>query len=58
MTKLKALADNKLNIAKMTISLSDRAESTVEKEENAFPRVYSKAFFFRVIKSLDCVVKS
>ena len=35
MTKLKAFADNKLNVAKITISLCDRVENTVGKEENA-----------------------
>ena len=46
------------------ISLFDRVENTVGKGENAgyqhfllFPQVFSKAFFFRVIKSRDCVVK-
>ena len=34
-TKLKALADDKLNVAKMTTFLFDRAEKTVEKRENA-----------------------
>ena len=34
MTKLKAFTDDKLNIAKMTISLCDRFENTVGKEEN------------------------
>ena len=34
-TKLKAFADNKLNVAKMTIALFDRIENTVEKGENA-----------------------
>ena len=34
-TKLKAFADDKLNIAKMTISLYDRVENTVGKGENA-----------------------
>ena len=64
MTKLKAFADDKLNISKMTISLCDRVENTVEKEENAgyqqflLPTVFSKAFFFRIVNSLDCVVKS
>ena len=31
MTKLKALADDKLNVAKMTISLYDRVKNTVGK---------------------------
>ena len=35
MTKLKAFADNKLNVAKINISLCDRVENTVGKEENA-----------------------
>ena len=34
-TKLKAFAYDKFNIAKMTISLCDRVENTVGKEENA-----------------------
>ena len=64
MTKLKALADDNLNVAKMTISLCDRNENTGEKKEcwlsafSSFPTVFSKAFFFMVVKSRDCVVKS
>ena len=63
-TKLKAFADDKINIAKMTISLHDRVENNVEKGENAGIQhfllfsVFSKAFFFRIVKSRDCVVKS
>ena len=34
-TKLKAIADEKLNVAKMTIFLFDRVENTVGKGENA-----------------------
>ena len=34
-TKLKAFADDKLNVAKMTISHFDRVENTVGKGENA-----------------------
>ena len=33
--KLKSVADNKLNVAKMTISLFYRVENTVGKGENA-----------------------
>ena len=50
-TKLKAFADNKVNIAKMTISLFDRVENTVGKGENAgnqhflhFPQGFPKPF--------------
>ena len=64
-TKLKAFADDKVNVARMMISLDYRVENTVGKGENAgyqyfspFPTVFSKVFFFRVIKSWDCVVKS
>ena len=35
MTKLKAFADNKLNVALWMISLSDRVENTVGKGETA-----------------------
>ena len=35
MTKLKAFADNKLNVDKMTISVLDRVENTEGKVENA-----------------------
>ena len=48
-TKLKAFADNILNIAKMTTSLCDRVANTVGKEENAgnqhfllFPQCFPK----------------
>ena len=35
MTKLKAFAGDKMNLAKITISLCDRGENTVGKQENA-----------------------
>ena len=35
MTKLKGFADDKLNIARMMLSLLDRVENTVGQEENA-----------------------
>ena len=35
MTKLKAFADDKLNVTRMTISLLDSVENTVGKAENA-----------------------
>ena len=41
------------------VALFDRAENTVERGENAFspfPKVYSKAFLFRVVKSQNCVI--
>ena len=49
MTKLKAFADNKLNVPKITISHCDRVENTVGKEGNAgyqhfppFPQCFQK----------------
>ena len=46
------------------ISLSDAVENIVEKGENAgyqhfllFHAMFSKAFYFRVIKSRDCMVR-
>ena len=65
MTKLKAFADDKLKVARMMTSLLVRVENTVGQGENAgyqhsllFPKCFSKAFFFRVVKSQDSVVKS
>ena len=52
-TKLKAFADDKLNVTKMMISLYDRVENTLGKGENAgdqhfllFPQFFSKALVF------------
>ena len=62
MTKLKTFADNKLNVAIITISLFDKVENTVEKGKkywlpafSLFPTVFGKAFTLRVVKSQDCV---
>ena len=50
LTKLKAFADDKFNVAKMVISLLDRVENIVGKGENAgyqhfllFPKCFQKA---------------
>ena len=63
--KLKAFADDKVNIAEIIISLSNRVENIVGKGENAgfqhfliFPQCFQKPLFFRVFESQDCVVKS
>ena len=62
-TKLNTYADDKLNVAKMKISLFDRVENTVAKRENAgyqhflpFSTVFSKFFFFSVVNSRKCKV--
>ena len=64
-TKLKAFADNKINVDQMMISVFDRVENNVGKGENAgcqhfllFPQCSQKASFLEVVKSQDCVVKS
>ena len=64
-TKLTAFADDKLNFAKMTISLFDRVgkKHCGQRRKcwlpafSPFSPVFSKSFFFRVVKSLDCVVQ-
>ena len=63
-SKFKAFADDKINVAEMMIFLSDRVENIVGKRRKCwlpvfsqFPTMFSKAFFFRVVKSRDCVVK-
>ena len=63
MAKLEALADDKSDVAKMTITVFDRVENAVGKGENAgdqhfllFP-LFSIAFFLRVVKSQDWMVK-
>ena len=54
--KLRPFADDKLNVAKMTISLFDRTDNTAEKKNAGcqyfllFPTEFSKVFFFSVIK--------
>ena len=63
--KLKAFEDYIINDAEMMIFLSDKLKNIVGKGENAgfqdfllFPKMFSKAFFFRGVKSQDYVAKS
>ena len=63
-TKLKEFADDKLNVAEMTISVFDRVKKHCGKRRKCwlpafspFTTVFSTAFFLRVVKSWDCVVK-
>ena len=56
-TKLKACAEDKFNIAKVMISLFDRIENIVGKRENAgyqhfllFPQCFEKASSQRLLK--------
>ena len=63
-SKLTVFAEDKLNVAVMMISLIDRVEKHCAKRRKCwlpafspFPTVFSKASFFRVVKSRDCVIK-
>ena len=56
-TKLKAFADDKINVAQMMVSVFDRIENTVGKGENAgyqhfplFPLSFQKASFLGSLK--------
>ena len=60
-SKLKAFADDIFNVASMIISVFFKVENIVGKGENAryqhflpFPAVFSKTFFYRVVKSGLC----
>ena len=62
MSKLKAFA-HKINVTLTIKFVLGRAENIVGKGENAgyhnfllFPQCFQNAFFFRVIKTRDCVV--
>ena len=64
-SKLKALADDKINLNKNSKLVLGREENIVGKRENAgyqhfllFPQCFQKAACFMVVKSPDCVVKS
>ena len=63
-TKLKALEDDILNVAEMTISLFNRVENTGKRRKywlpafSPFPTEFSEALFLRVFESQDCLVKS
>ena len=60
-TKLKAFADDKLNVTKIIISVFDSVENIVRKGEIAvqaispFPTMFSKAFISRPVKRCHCV---
>ena len=64
-SKLKAFADNKINVTEKLKLALGQEENIVGKGENAgyqhfllFPQMFSKAFIFKVVKSRDSVVKS
>ena len=59
--KLKAVADDNLNVTKMVISVFDRVETLWEKEKllvqaiSSFPTMFSKGLFPRPVKKCHCV---
>ena len=55
LTKLKAFADDRFNIAKLRISLFAQSRKHCGKRRKCW---FSKYFFSRVAKSQDCVIKS
>ena len=65
-SKLKAYADDKINVTQKLKFALGRVENIVEKGENAgyqhfllfVPTMFSRGFFLRVLKSWDCVVKN
>ena len=63
-SKLKAFADDKINVTQNLKFVFGRVENIVGKGEYAgyqhfqfFPQCFQKAFFFRIVKSRDCLVK-
>ena len=63
LTKMKAVADDKCNVAKMIFSAFYSLENILRKGENAvltafspFPTMFSNASCFRVVKTRDCFV--
>ena len=63
-SKLKAFADNKINVTEKSKFALERVVNIVGKGENAgyqhfllFPLCFQKASFFGSVKSLDCVVE-
>ena len=64
-SKLKAVADDKSNVAEKLKIVLGRVENIEGKGENAgyqhfllFPQCFQKASLFGVVKIRDCVVKS
>ena len=54
-TKLKAFADDKLNVTKMIISVFDRIKNILGKAISPFPTMFLKGFFPRRLKRCHCV---
>ena len=64
-SRLKAFADNNINVTEKFIFILGRVENNVKKGENAgyqhfppFPTMFSEGLLYRVVQSHDCVIKS
>ena len=65
LSKLKAFADDKINVREKLKFVLGSMENIVGKGENAgyqhfllFTQCFQKGFFLKVVKGQDCVVKS
>ena len=57
-SKLIAFADAKINVAEKIKFVLGRVENIVWLPAfSPFPTIFSKGFFYRVVKSQDCLVK-
>ena len=56
-SKLKAFADDKSKVTQNLKFVLGRVENIVLPAFSPFPTMFSKGFFFRVVKCRDCVVK-
>ena len=57
-SKLKAFADNKIKMTEKTkISFGKGRKHCGLPAFSPFPTMFSKGFFYKVVKSRDCVVK-
>ena len=56
-SKLKALADDKINVTKKLKFILGRVENIRLPAFSPFPIMFSKDLFVRVVKRRDCVVK-
>ena len=57
-SKLKAFADNIINVAEKFKFVLRRVENIVGKEKMLVTTMFPKGLLYRVVKSRDCVVKS
>ena len=54
---MKAFTDDKINVTEKLKFVWGRIQNIVGKRENAGYQPFSEAFFFKVVRSRDCVVR-